>query len=75
MRFTSYDKKIVDARTRCADLYYEFNQCRLQRLIKENILFLMKVMQSIKSKVPTVTEFSRRCIIILMKKFTEITAI
>jgi len=27
----NYDKEIVDARTRCADLCYEFNQCRKNR--------------------------------------------
>ena len=24
----NYDKKIVESRTKCADLCYEFNQCR-----------------------------------------------
>ena len=43
----SYDKEIVDARTRCADLCYEFNNCRpsdmeKQRELLEQILGSMK---------------------------------
>ena len=43
----NYDKEIVEARTRCADLCYDFNQCKpsdtkRQKELLEQILGSMK---------------------------------
>ncbi len=49
----NYDKEIVEARTRCADLCYEFNNCRPSDVEKQNNL-LKQILGSIKGK-PVIT--------------------
>lgn len=49
----NYDKEIVDARTRCADLCYEFNNCKPSDLEKQNQL-LTQIFGSIKG-TPIIT--------------------
>lgn len=43
----NYDKEIVEARTRCADLCYEFNQCKPSDVKKQQEL-LAQILGSIK---------------------------
>lgn len=49
----SYDKEIVDARTRCADLCYEFNNCRPSDMEKQRDL-LKQIFGSMKEN-PVIT--------------------
>ena len=49
----NYDKEIVDARTRCADLCYEFNQCRPSDTEKQKEL-LGQILGSMKEN-PVIT--------------------
>lgn len=49
----NYDKEIVEARTRCADLCYEFNNCRPSDVNKQNAL-LKQILGSIKGE-PVIT--------------------
>lgn len=49
----NYDKEIVEARTRCADLCYEFNQCKPSDVKKQQEL-LTQILGNIKGN-PVIT--------------------
>lgn len=41
----NYDRKIVESRTRCADLCYKFNCCRPSDTKKQDLIFLRQGMR------------------------------